>query len=292
MTREDLRRKSREAWARLRGGELTPLRAALSVAVGLALGVTPLYGFHLLMVLAVCIPLRLDAPVSYLAANISIPLIAPFLVTAEVEIGSLILTGSLAPTDVSVLRAHGAGVLIKELVVGTLVFSPSVAALGGSIAFAFVTAWKERAAAGRSQAIERVAERYGSVGNRAAYHYVRSKLARDPVARRIVELSGNEPLGDVIDAGCGRGQLALLLLEDGRADSVCGFDWDAPKVAVATRASTGLRATFSLRDLREPVATSADTALLIDVLQRFLRRGARGDRAEPREGRPPHGHRA
>ncbi|MGH7328291.1 MAG: hypothetical protein ACREJX_08065, partial [Polyangiaceae bacterium] len=50
----------RAAWRRLRGGELTPARAAFSIGVGLAIGVTPLYGFHLPLVLAICLPLGLD----------------------------------------------------------------------------------------------------------------------------------------------------------------------------------------------------------------------------------------
>ena len=48
----------------------------------------PLYGLHFPLCLAVCLPLQLDVVVAYLAANISNPLVAPFLVTAEVEIGS------------------------------------------------------------------------------------------------------------------------------------------------------------------------------------------------------------
>src|SRR5262249_41963184 len=63
----------REAYARLRGGALTPARLAGSLAVGLAIGLLPLYGLHLALVLAVCLPLRFDSRLSYVAANVSIP---------------------------------------------------------------------------------------------------------------------------------------------------------------------------------------------------------------------------
>jgi uncharacterized protein (DUF2062 family) len=267
---EDFRAKVRLAWKRLRGGELTPARAAASVAVGLAIGVTPLWGFHLPLVLAVCLPLRLDAPVAYLAANISIPIIAPFLTMAEVEIGAFLLTGQALPMDLALVRARGAGLLVKEVALGTLVFSPSMALVGGTLAF-FVVRLARGAAAPVAQseldlALDRVAARYATKGSRAAYHYVRSKLAGDPIARRVAGLGATDALGDVIDAGCGRGQLGVLLLELGVAAHVTGFDWDEKKLAIATRAAEGLSAIFRNGDLREPIAEPADTALLIDVL--------------------------
>jgi uncharacterized protein (DUF2062 family)/SAM-dependent methyltransferase len=267
---DGFRAKVRLAWKRLRGGELTPARAAASVAIGLAIGVTPLWGFHLPLVLAVCLPLRLDAPVAYLAANISIPLIAPFLTMAEVEIGAFLLTGQALPMDLALVRSRGAGLLVKEVAVGTLVFSPAMAIIGGTLAF-FVT----RLARGGSPrpvpsdldlALDRVAARYAAKGSRAAYHYVRSKLAGDPIARRVAELGASEPLGEVLDAGCGRGQLGVLLLEQGIATRVTGFDWDEKKLAIATRAAEGLPATFRKEDLRSRALEPGDTALLIDVL--------------------------
>jgi uncharacterized protein (DUF2062 family)/SAM-dependent methyltransferase len=268
--KEDFRAKVRLAWRRLRGGELTAWRAAASVAVGLAIGVTPLWGFHLPLVLAVCLLFRLDAAVAYLAANISIPIIAPFLTTAEVEIGAFLLTGQALPMDLALVRAHGAGLFMREIVVGTLVFSPSMALVGGTLTYLGVRlvrgASPEAPKSAEDLAFDRVASRYAKSGSRAAYHYVRGKLAGDPIARRVVELGATEALGDVIDAGCGRGQLSVLLLERGVASRVVGFDWDARKVRFANRASSGLAATFRTGDLTEPIAEPGDTALLIDVL--------------------------
>jgi SAM-dependent methyltransferase len=111
-------------------------------------------------------------------------------------------------------------------------------------------------------AVERVAERYAR-GRRAAYHYVRGKLASDPVASRVVALG---PLGDVVDAGCGRGQLAVLLLEAGSATRVTGFDWDAKKVGDAREAAAGLAIELAAGDLRDAPIAPCDTVLFIDVL--------------------------
>jgi SAM-dependent methyltransferase len=240
------------------------------VAFGLAIGVTPLWGFHFFLVLAVCWPLRLDVPLSYLAANISIPLIAPFLTMAELEIGSFLLTGASLPMSLALVKAKGAGLFVREIAVGTLVFSPVVASFGGALTYAAVRlARRGEQRAPRpvlDLAFDRVAARYAAGKKRAAYYYVRGKLAGDPVARVIADLAAKEPLGTVIDAGSGRGQLSLLLLEQNLATRVTGFDWDEGKVAIATRASLGLPASFRTGDLTSPLGEEADTGMLIDVL--------------------------
>jgi uncharacterized protein (DUF2062 family) len=142
---------ARQAWRRLRGGELTPWRAALSVAVGLVIGMTPAFGLHWLIVIAVCVPLRLDTGVAYLAANISMPFIAPFITFAEIETGALLLHGSFIAVGPSDLQKTGFGTLVAELVVGTAALAPLVGALGGSLAYA-VVAWRRRRRAAQAAA--------------------------------------------------------------------------------------------------------------------------------------------
>ncbi|MDB4936860.1 MAG: hypothetical protein JWP87_3832 [Labilithrix sp.] len=134
---------ARQAWRRLRGGELTPWRAALSVGLGLVIGMTPAFGLHWLIVIAVCVPLRLDTGVAYLAANISMPFIAPFITFAEIETGALILHGAFIAMTPSELKATGIGTLVAELVAGTAVVAPAGGALGGALAYAFVS-WRRR----------------------------------------------------------------------------------------------------------------------------------------------------
>jgi uncharacterized protein (DUF2062 family) len=113
---------------------LTPARAAGSVAIGLFIGSLPVYGLHLPLCLAVCLPLHLDAAVAYLAANISNPLIAPFLVVAEVQVGSLVLTGQLAPFDVATARAAGLAGFASYAAVGAPMVGGLLAAVGAALA--------------------------------------------------------------------------------------------------------------------------------------------------------------
>ena len=56
------------------------------MGVGLFIGALPLYGLHFPLCAAVCLPLRLDLVAAYLAAQVSNPFVAPFLVFSTVSV--------------------------------------------------------------------------------------------------------------------------------------------------------------------------------------------------------------
>lgn len=142
------REKAREAWRRLRGGELTPGRAAASVAVGLAIGVTPLWGVHWMLVLAICLPLRLDAGVAYLAANVSLPFVAPFITFAEIVVGARVLHGTWPALSVEQTKQLALGTVAEELAAGTLVVGATGALAGAALAYGLTTLLRRRRATG------------------------------------------------------------------------------------------------------------------------------------------------
>src|SRR5450432_766125 len=118
-------------WRRLRGGRQSPARLATAVAAGLFIGSLPLYGLHFLLCLLLCLPLGLDFVVAYLAANISNPFVAPFLITLEVEVGSLLTTGQHAAFTLA--RAKQTGILgfAWQAGVGSVLVGLAFAAIGG-----------------------------------------------------------------------------------------------------------------------------------------------------------------
>ncbi len=105
---------------------------------------------------------------------------------------------------------------------------------------------------------------------RFARHYVASKLRRDPVHEDVLAMAAREPFGDVVDLGCGRGQLGVALLAAGLARSVLGVDRAGPALANACRAGAGLPFAARQADLAaDPVVPACDTVLLVDVLYQF-----------------------
>lgn len=129
------RRALRAVLSRLRGGDLTPRRAAFSVALGLFVGCSPLFGLHAVIASGLAFALRLDVLITYVATNISIPPVIPLLFFAELQVGTFLLSGrfhSLALADFAPEQALdlGAAVLVGFPVVGGV-----ISLLGGALTF-------------------------------------------------------------------------------------------------------------------------------------------------------------
>lgn len=245
-------------WGRLRGRG-SPLELGFSVALGLFIGCLPLYGLHLPLCLALCLPLGLDAVAAYLAAQISNPWFAPFLLALEARIGARLL--GRPPLAFEDLRVERAGELFERTLAGSLVVGPLLAVAGGAMAFAIASRVREPRP--EAAAVARTLERYRSAPRKDRF-YVDLKLRTDPALQRLVSLGA---LGRVLDAGAGRGQFGLFLLENGQLDALSGFDPDPRKVALSAHAGGG-DARYELASLERydlPPRT-LDTVLLIDVL--------------------------
>lgn len=76
----------------------------MAVFVGIVLGVLPIYGIQTPICLLVAHWTRLNKLTVVLAANISNPLFAPFLIAAGVAIGEYVRFGKVAPLDLG--QAH------------------------------------------------------------------------------------------------------------------------------------------------------------------------------------------
>lgn len=283
----------RRAWHELRGAELSPARAAVAVALGLFIGSQPIFGCHTPLVLFICLWLRLDAAICWVAANISNPFFAPALMTAEVQAGAFVRTGSFIRMDREFIELGFTGFIKAfggDLFLGAPFVGLFLAFFGGGLTYAGVAAKRRFSPAAPRKpyrlpdnappwiaAAERVAGRYAPSDNptpaqKTRFHYVRIKIISDPIAKLVANIQGEEPgaLGCVLDIGTGAGQLPLLLLELGRADKVRGVDWDEAKIEDARAAAGGdERAVFWREDARSAVYEPADTVLLIDLLHYF-----------------------
>lgn len=141
---------------------MSPARGAAAVAIGLFIGSLPIFGFHLPLVLMICLWFRLDAAICYVAANISNPFFAPALFTAEVQVGGLVRTGELVCVDFEATKPGGVGAMTSfltcmdleitrlgtwgfvktfagDLFLGAPFVGLALAALGGGLTFAGIT---------------------------------------------------------------------------------------------------------------------------------------------------------
>lgn len=292
--REELRR----VWRDLRAAELSPGKVAAAVGLGLFIGSQPIFGLHTPLVVVLCLLFRLDGAIAWVASNVSNPFFAPFLITAEIQVGALLAEGRLLRLDQEVTD-KGAAELARAFAghafLGAPVVGLALAILGALLAFVFVAVRRAYVPAKPPEpyrlppsappwivAVERLASRFApqrnaSPAERSRFHYVRIKLTTDPVARLVAEVEGDQPgvLGEVLDVGTGRGQLPMLLVELGRATRARGIDWDEAKIRAGNAAAGAkddlapLDVKLEVADAREALLGEADTVLLVDLLHYF-----------------------
>lgn len=78
---------AREAWRRVSGTGQPPLQTALSVGLGLAIGVLPVMPFQTALAIGAAFLFRLNRVTTWLGTLIWQPFTAPFIVYAEVKVG-------------------------------------------------------------------------------------------------------------------------------------------------------------------------------------------------------------
>jgi uncharacterized protein (DUF2062 family) len=69
----------------------SPSKSAFSLAMGVCVGIMPIYGFQIALLMALTPILRLNWPLAFLGSCISSPPAIPFLVAAAVALGTYIL---------------------------------------------------------------------------------------------------------------------------------------------------------------------------------------------------------
>jgi uncharacterized protein (DUF2062 family) len=266
----------RRLFANLRLEGAGPVREAVAMGVGAFLGCLPFYGLHWLMVIVIGRLARLNRLKMYVAANISNPLVAPFLVLTEVQVGAIVRRGEIHHLAVAYMRSVDPWVFGADLLIGSIVVG-LVAGLG--IAAATYAAVSRLPSLPRhvERTFSTAADRYLEVGI-TAWEFARGKLRNDPVYRAT--LSGLLPSGEtLVDIGCGQG-LALAVLDAAAQLSRRG-EWagDPPPtyrslIGIEMRSRVARMATVALADAATIVHAAApaglparvSAVLLFDVL--------------------------
>jgi uncharacterized protein (DUF2062 family) len=261
-----------------------PGRETAAIACGVFIGCLPFYGFHLLICWIVGWALRLNRLKLYLAANISNPFVAPFLLFAQLQTGSYLRRGAFQPLTLDAVRQTGAVTLGVDLLLGSVVVGAILAALAALGTYATVGGRRhdERFV----DLVRRASDRYVNMSI-TAWEFARGKLRNDPVYRAALHeglLTPRDGSGAgeslvLLDIGCGQG-LMLALLAEARHDRRGGTWAGAPPpvfdrmIGVETRPRVAAIARDALRedaevitlDARDSRLPEADVILLFDVL--------------------------
>jgi uncharacterized protein (DUF2062 family)/2-polyprenyl-3-methyl-5-hydroxy-6-metoxy-1,4-benzoquinol methylase len=265
--------RSRRTWLRrlymtLRTEHRTPGKVGTGVAVGVFVGCSPLWGFHFPVAYLMAKLFRLNRMLVYAAAYIGNPLTAGPILFSEVQLGHLLLYGSWLPITLAEVESLGFWGIFTDLIFGSVVFGLVLGAILGSAAWLIARAGSHHET--YHEIVEAVVVRFVDVSIRDA-EAVRSRLLKDPMYPFLI---GETVLGAglrVLDLGCGRGAVGVLLGLFTRADEprwYLGVDRCDRYVRAARQALEDFPGcavgTLDLRDFDPP---SADIVVLNDVLR-------------------------
>ncbi|QCX02399.1 DUF2062 domain-containing protein [Aggregatimonas sangjinii] len=112
-----------------------PKKKALSIALGVFLGIAPFWGFQTLLVFALAVFLKLNKAIAFAFSNISIPPMIPFIVYASVQLGVLITGEDISFSMESLTENFGALKHLKTYIIGSLTLATIASVLFGAISY-------------------------------------------------------------------------------------------------------------------------------------------------------------
>lgn len=117
----------------LRNGD-SPKKKALSIALGIFLGLSPLWGFHTVIVIFLAILLKLNKVIAFAFSNISLPPFIPFVLLMSIRTGDLVL-GKNSSFSLEELQDFNAIQQLESYLVGSIVLSVSCAIIFGLLGY-------------------------------------------------------------------------------------------------------------------------------------------------------------
>src|SRR6185295_599505 len=94
----------KRTWRQLKREQLTPGRFGVAVGMGLFFGLSPLWGFQLIVAQTLAYIFRLNKLAVAAGVTISAPPLLPFEVAISIQLGQRLLYGSWAPVSLETVK--------------------------------------------------------------------------------------------------------------------------------------------------------------------------------------------
>src|SRR5690554_1558616 len=118
------------------GSHDSPKIKSISLALGVFIGILPIWGFQTIVVLFLAVAFRLNKLLAFAASNISIPPMIPFIVIAALKIGSWVLNSAVNNKEVSTIvgfKNH-----LFEYLIGSVILATVTALVVGFTSYFFL----------------------------------------------------------------------------------------------------------------------------------------------------------
>lgn len=116
----------------------SPQKKALSVALGVFIGISPLWGFHTVLVLFFAVVLKLNKVIAFAFSNVSLPPFIPFIIFMSLKVGSFVL-GEPQPSFDNIGQNFEMIKSLKTYIVGSFTLAIISAITLGILGYVFLT---------------------------------------------------------------------------------------------------------------------------------------------------------
>lgn len=120
---------------------------ALSLALGVFVGISPIWGFHTVAVLFLATLLGLNKAIAFLGSNVSVPPMIPFIVYASLQVGAYVTATPLLFAPAKLFTLENIENHLTQYLVGSLILAATAAivlGLGTYLTLAFFSTFKNK----------------------------------------------------------------------------------------------------------------------------------------------------
>jgi uncharacterized protein (DUF2062 family) len=124
--------------------EESNLKKSASIALGVFMGIAPVWGWQMAIALALAMLLKLNKAITLVASNISIPPLIPFILFASYLTGGLVMNNGQEISFGSGITFEFVKKNFLQYIVGALVFGAAMGILAGLITWLILTVFRRR----------------------------------------------------------------------------------------------------------------------------------------------------
>lgn len=126
------------------GNQDSAHKKALSIALGVFIGLSPLWGFHTLVVIFLAIVFKLNKVIAFAFSNVSLPPFIPFVIALSFKAGSLVLGEEFSFSYENLNENFEVIKHLKVYIVGSITLAITAAVTFGLLGFVFLTLFEKK----------------------------------------------------------------------------------------------------------------------------------------------------
>lgn len=123
------------------------LKITLAIMLGIFIGVSPFWGWQIILIVFFCVLFRLNKVIALLAGHISIPPMIPFILIASYKMGGLVITPSERLRDLSWgddLELSDVWENILQYLLGSFMLGIALAVLAGLVVYVLLSIFRKK----------------------------------------------------------------------------------------------------------------------------------------------------